>query len=43
MFQANMVFKTDKCHHGVPPWSGGSGAIAPLPPFNPGLFIRSDM
>ena len=38
MFQTNTLFKTNKCHHGGPPWSGGPGAIAPVaPPLNPAL------
>jgi len=28
IFQRNILFKTNKCHHGAPPWSGGPGAIA---------------
>jgi len=38
MFQTNTLFKTNKCHHGGPPWSGGPGAIAPVaPPLNSAL------
>jgi len=29
-FQRNILFKTNKCHHGGPPWCGGPGAIAPV-------------
>ena len=40
MFQTNTLFKTNKCHHGGPPWSGGPGAIAPVaPPVNPALRV----
>jgi len=39
IFQTNTLFKTNKYHHGGPPWSGGPGAIAPVaPPLNPALF-----
>jgi len=27
-----ILFKTNKCHHGGPPWSGGPGAISPVAP-----------
>jgi len=29
-FQTNILFKTNKCHHGEPPWSGRPGTIDPL-------------
>jgi len=32
IFETNILFKTNKCHHGGPPWSGGPGAIAPVAP-----------
>jgi len=32
IFQRNILFKTNKCHHGWPPWSGGPGAITPVAP-----------
>ena len=35
-----ILFKTNKCHYGGPPWSREPGAIAPVaPPFNPALYV----
>ena len=32
IFSTNISFETNKCHHGVPPWNGGPGAIVPVAP-----------
>jgi len=43
-FQLNILFKTNKCHHGGPPWSGGPGAIAPVaPPLNRPWVLSSQL
>jgi len=32
IFQTSSLFETNKFHHGGPPFSRGSGAIAPVAP-----------
>ena len=41
IFQMNILFKTNKCHHGGPFGSEGPGQLSPLPPLNPTLVAGS--
>ena len=41
IFQASILFETNKFHHGGAPCSGGPKAIASDAPLNPGLVEKS--
>jgi len=37
IFQTNILFKTNKCHHGGPLGAEGPGQLPPVSPLNPAL------
>ena len=44
IFQTNVLFKTNKCHHGGPLGAEGQGQLPPLPPpLNPALPVATGL